>query len=72
MVTYHEMEEGSHNREEEFDERRVVETPQDLAKTIRSLMVDLQIFKTNNERLMKEQEKQTEINVVLLQILSDI
>jgi hypothetical protein len=49
-----------------------VETPMDLAETVRILMEELQSFKENNERLIKEQEKQTEINVVLLQILSYI
>jgi hypothetical protein len=38
MVTHHEMGESSHNKEEEFDERRVVETPPDLDETVRSLM----------------------------------
>jgi hypothetical protein len=41
MVTHHELGESSHNREEEFDERRVVETPPDLAETIRILMAGL-------------------------------
>ena len=41
MVTHHELGERSHNREEEFDERRTVETPQDLDETVRSLMVEL-------------------------------
>jgi hypothetical protein len=41
MVTHHEVGDGSHNRDEEFDERRVVETPLDLAETVRSLMVEL-------------------------------
>jgi hypothetical protein len=72
MVTHHELGESSHNREEEFDERRVVETPPDLAKTIRSLMEELQNCKDDNERMIKEQEKQTEINAILLQILSNI
>jgi hypothetical protein len=42
MVTHHELGESSHNREEESDERRVVETPPDLAETVRSLMEELQ------------------------------
>jgi hypothetical protein len=29
------------NREEEYDERRVVETPADLVETVRSLMEEL-------------------------------
>jgi len=50
----------------------VVEIPLNLAENVRSLMAKLQRFKEDNERLMKEQEQQTKINVVLLQILSDI
>jgi hypothetical protein len=49
-----------------------VENPPHLAETMRSLMVDLQSCKANNERLIKEQEKQTEINAILLQSLSGI
>jgi hypothetical protein len=69
MVTHHEMGESSHNREEDSNERRVVETPSNLVETVRSLMEELQRFKVNNERLIKEQEKKPEINAVLLQIL---
>jgi hypothetical protein len=72
MVMHHEVGDGSHNRDEESDERRAVETPPDLAETVRSLMAELQSCKADNERLIKEQEKQTEINAVLLQSLSDI
>jgi hypothetical protein len=72
MVTHHEVGDGSHNRDEESDERRVVETPLDLAETMRSLMIKLQSCKADNERLIKEQEKQMEINAVLLQSLFDI
>jgi hypothetical protein len=72
MVTHREMGEISHNKEEDFDERRVVETPPNLDETVRSLMEKLQIFKEDNERITKEQEKQTEINAVLLQSLPNI
>ena len=72
MVTHHEVGEGSHDRDEEFDERRAVGTPPGLVETMRSLMVELQSCKADNERMMKEQEKQTEINAVLLQSLSDL
>jgi hypothetical protein len=72
MVTHHELGESSHSREEEFDERRVVETPLDLVEIVRSLMEELQSCEADNERLIKEQEKETEINAVLLQILLDI
>jgi hypothetical protein len=66
MMTHQEMGEGSHNRDEESDERREIGTPPDLAETVRSLMVELQSWKADNERMMKEQEKQTKINAVLL------
>jgi hypothetical protein len=38
MVAHQELGEISHNREEEYDERRVVETPPNLAEAVRSLM----------------------------------
>jgi hypothetical protein len=66
------MGEGSHNRDEDSDERRAIGTPPDLAETVRSLMVELQSCKADNERMMKEQEKQTEINAMLLQSLSNL
>jgi hypothetical protein len=72
MVTHQEVGEGSHNRDEESDERRAVGTPPDLVDTVRSLMVELQSCKAENERMMKEQENQTKINAVLLQSLSDL
>ena len=68
----HEVGDGSHNKDEESDERREVETPLDLDETIRSLKAELQSFKVDNERLINEKEKQTEINAVLLQSLYDI
>jgi hypothetical protein len=66
MVTHHKVGDGYHNREKEFDERRGVGTPPDLAETVRSLMVELQSYKANNERMIKEQEKKTKINAILL------
>jgi hypothetical protein len=72
MVMCHEVGDGSHNRDEESDERRAVETPPDLVEIVRSLMDELQSCKADNERLIKEQEKKMEINAVLLQSLSDI
>jgi hypothetical protein len=42
MVTHQEVGEGSHNKDEESDERREIGTPPDLAETVRSLMVELQ------------------------------
>jgi hypothetical protein len=72
METHPKVGDGSHNRDEESDERRVVGTPPDLAKTVRSLMVELQSCNSNIERMIKEKEKKKEINAVLLQSLSDI
>jgi hypothetical protein len=72
MVMHHEVGDGSHNRDEDSDKRRAVETPPDLADTMRNLMVELQCCKVNNERLIKEQEKKMKINAVLLESLSDI
>jgi hypothetical protein len=71
-VTHQEVGEGSHNRDEESDERRAIGTPPDLAETVRSLMIELQSCEADTERMMKEQEKKTEINAVLLQSLSDL
>jgi hypothetical protein len=51
------------NRDEESDERRAVETPLDLDETVRSLRAELQSF---NKRLIKEQGKQIQINIVFL------
>jgi hypothetical protein len=55
MVTHHEVGDGSHNRDEDSDERRAVETPPDLVEIVRSLMVELKSCKVDNERLIKEQ-----------------
>jgi hypothetical protein len=57
MVTHHEVGDGSHNRDEESDERRAVETPPYLAETVRSLMVELQRCKADNERLINIQRQ---------------
>jgi hypothetical protein len=61
MLTCHEVGDGSHNRDEESDERRAVETPLDLVEIVRSLRAELQSCKADNERLIKEQVK-TNIN----------
>jgi hypothetical protein len=62
----YELGDGSHNRDEECDGRRVVETPPDMVETVWILRAELQSCKANNERLIKDQEKQTEINTLLL------
>jgi hypothetical protein len=41
MVTHHELGEISHNRDGEYNERRVVETPPYLAEIVRILMEEL-------------------------------
>jgi hypothetical protein len=38
MVMHHEVGDGSHNRDKEPDERKAMETPLDLAETVRILM----------------------------------
>ena len=40
-------------------------------ETTRHLIVEIQSYKANNEQLKKEQEKQQEINEILLQILHE-
>jgi len=49
-----------------------VESTQDLVETVRSLTEKLQSCKDENQRIIKEKEKQIEINAILLQILLDI
>jgi hypothetical protein len=41
MVTFHEVGDGSHNRDEEYDERRVVEIPLYMAETVSILKDEL-------------------------------
>jgi hypothetical protein len=53
------MEDTSHFQDEESNGKRARETPLDLVATIR-------ILKANNERLMRSQAEQAELNVVLL------
>jgi hypothetical protein len=66
------MEEASRDQEIESDERRNVDTPSNMAETMRILKEKLQIYRTDNERLIQAQEQQNELNVVLLQSLSEI
>jgi hypothetical protein len=54
MVMCCEVGDGSHNRDKEYEERRVGETPLYLSETVRSLMAELQSCKADNERLIKE------------------
>jgi hypothetical protein len=61
----HSMEDTSHFRDEESDGWRARETPPDLVAIVRSL-------KEDNERLMRAQDEQEELNAVLLQSFSEI
>jgi len=42
----------------------------DLAKTLRSLKEEIRLCKVDNDRIIQAQEKQEEVNAVILQILS--
>jgi hypothetical protein len=57
MVMCYEVGDDSHNRYEESNKRRAVETPLNLVETVRSLRAELQSCKDDNEKLIKEQEK---------------
>jgi hypothetical protein len=59
------MDDTSHLRDEESDGRRDRETPPYLMATMRSL-------KEDNERLMRAHVEHEELNVILLQSLSEI
>jgi hypothetical protein len=54
MVTFYEMVDGSHNRVNESDERRTVETPPNLVETVRRLIEELHSCKADNKILIKE------------------
>lgn len=53
------MEETSCIIDEESYERRVIETPLDLAEMVTILKAELRSYMDDNEKLMKAQEKQT-------------
>ena len=52
--------------------RRYQETPPDIAATMRSLRVELQSCREDNERMIKAQEEKNQLNAAMLQILTDI
>ena len=60
------------NDETESNGRRFQDTPPDFAATMRSLRVDLQSCREYNERMLKAQEDQNQINAAILQSLIDI
>ena len=59
------------NDETESNGRRNQETPPDIAATMRSLRVELQSCREDNERMRKAQEDQNQINAAILQSLTD-
>ena len=47
-------------------------TPQDFAHTMRSLRVEMQSYREDNERLVKAQKEKNQLNEAMLQNLTDI
>ena len=60
------------NSEIESNGRRFQDTPPDFAATMRSLRVEMQIYRADNERLVKVHEEQNQLNVSMLQSLTHI
>ena len=58
------------NFETDSNGRRVQDTPPNFATTMRSLRVDMQSHREDNERLVKEEQNQ--MNATILQSLTDI
>ena len=60
------------NGETESNGRRYHETPPDFATTMRSLRVEMQSYREDNERMIKSQEEKNQLNATMLQSLTDI
>ena len=60
------------NAETESNGRRFQDTPPNFAATMRSLRVEMQSYRADNERLVKAQEEQNQLNAAMLQSLTDI
>ena len=60
------------NAETESNGRIFQDTPPDFAATMRSIRVEMQSYRADNERLVKAQEEQNQLNVAMLQSLTDI
>ena len=60
------------NDDTESNGRIFQDTPPDFVATMRSLRVDLQSFREDNERMLKAKEDQNQINAAILQSLTDI
>ena len=55
------------NVETESNGRRLQETPPDCAATMRRLMVEIQSYMADNERLVKAHEEQNQLNAAMMQ-----
>lgn len=64
MVDY-----GSRDSPYGSDEQRGVGNSSDLADTLKSLKAKIRSCKENNNRIIQPQDKQAEVNVVILQSL---
>ena len=60
------------NVETESNGRIFQDTPLDFAATMRSLRVEMQRYREDNERLVKAKEEQNQLNSTMLQILTNI
>ena len=60
------------NDETKSNGRSFQHTPPDFAATMRSLRVEMQSYRANNEILVKAQEEQNQLNAAMLQSLTDI
>ena len=59
-------------KETESNGRILQETPPDFVATMRILRVEMQSYRADNERLVKAQEEQNQLNAAMLQNLTDI
>jgi hypothetical protein len=57
------MEDLPNLQETKSNERRNIETPPDMEETMRSLKVELQSCREDNEKIIKYQEEHNELNV---------
>ena len=60
------------NDETRSNGRIFQDNPPDIAATMRSLRVELQSCREDNERMLKAQEDQNQINATIMQSLTDI
>ena len=54
------------NVETKYNGRRYQETPIDIVATIRSIRVELKIYREDNERMIKDQEEKNQLNATML------